>query len=131
MKKLLLIIPVLAFATLAYAGPFPDITIADVKSAIAAKNVVLLDVNGTDSWKDGHIPGAVDFESNRDKIAAVLPKDKDALVVAYCGSPQCSAYLQAANTAKKLGYTNVKHLTAGISGWKQAGEALEKAKATN
>jgi len=25
-----------------------------------------------------------------------------------------------------LGYTNIKHLSAGISGWKSAGKKLEK-----
>ena len=34
----------------------------------------------------------------------------------------------AANAAKQLGYTNVKHLSAGISGWKEAKAPLEPAK---
>ena len=33
---------------------------------------------------------------------------------------------KAAKAAEKLGYTNVKHLSAGISGWKDAGKPLEK-----
>lgn len=57
----------------------------------------------------------------------MLPKDKDALIVAYCGGPRCGAYASAAKAAEKLGYTNVKHLTAGISGWQEAGEKMEKA----
>jgi rhodanese-related sulfurtransferase len=36
------------------------------------------------------------------------------------------AYKQAATAAEKLGYKNVKHLSAGISGWKDAGEKTEK-----
>jgi len=48
------------------------------------------------------------------------------LVVAYCGGPSCNAYTRAANAASKLGYTNVKHLSAGISGWLQAKELTEK-----
>ena len=53
--------------------------------------------------------------------------NKDALIVAYCGGPQCMAYKAAAKKAVALGYTNVKHLSAGISGWKDAGEKVEKA----
>jgi len=34
----------------------------------------------------------------------------------------------AARAAEKLGYTNIRHLTAGISGWKEAGEKTEPAK---
>ena len=36
-------------------------------------------------------------------------------------------YKTAAEKAVALGYTNVKHLSAGISGWKEAGEKVEKA----
>ena len=105
----------------------PEISIEDLKKAIDDKSVTVIDVNGTDSYKSGHIPTAVDFEANSDKLEKVLPKDKDALVVAYCGGPQCGAYKAAAKKAVALGYTNVKHLKAGISGWKEAGEKTEKA----
>jgi rhodanese-related sulfurtransferase len=30
--------------------------------------------------------------------------------------------------AKRLGYTNIKHLAVGIRGWKKAGEPTESAK---
>jgi rhodanese-related sulfurtransferase len=106
--------------------PYPDVSIKDLKTAIEKKQVTVIDVNGTDSYKQGHIPGAIDFEANAEKFEKVLPKDKDALVVAYCGGPQCMAYQAAAKKAKALGYTNVKHLSAGISGWKGAGEKVEK-----
>ena len=103
----------------------PEITIPELKSAISAKQVVLLDANGTETWSKGHIPGAIDFTAAKDNLANVLPKDKNALVVAYCGGPKCQAYQAAAKAAEKLGYKNVKHLTAGISGWQEAGEKTE------
>jgi rhodanese-related sulfurtransferase len=106
---------------------YGDITISELKAVIADKSAVILDVNGTDSYNSGHIPTAQNFEAVKDKLATVLPKDKDALVVAYCGGPQCSAYKQAVTAALAMGYTNVKHLKPGISGWKQAGEKTEKA----
>ena len=90
----------------------------------------MIDVNGSDSYKEGHIPTAIDFEAKNEKLKEVLPKEKDALIVAYCGGPQCGAYKTAAKAAMALGYTNVKHLSAGISGWKQAGEKLEKPQET-
>ncbi|MFZ2643029.1 MAG: rhodanese-like domain-containing protein, partial [Verrucomicrobiia bacterium] len=77
---------------------------------------------------EGHIPGAINFSSTKGKLAKLLPKDKSALVVAYCGGPSCGAYAAAASAAKSLGYTNVKHLSAGISGWMKAGEKTEKGK---
>jgi rhodanese-related sulfurtransferase len=125
MKKLI----ALAFALVAsvgFAAEFPDISIADLKQAIADKKVTVIDVNGPASYANGHIPGAINFAAQKDSLASLLPSDKGALVVAYCGGPQCSAYKAAANAASQLGYTNVKHLSAGIKGWKDAKEALEK-----
>lgn len=104
---------------------FPSISTEDLKQAIAAKKVVLLDVNGTESWQEGHIPGALDFDKVEGKLAKVLPADKNALVVAYCGNERCSAYKAGAAAAKKLGYTNVKHYSKGIAGWKKSGEKTE------
>lgn len=126
MKKLVTLLATAMVAGLVHAAQFPEISIADVKSAISTNSAVLLDVNGTDSWLEGHVPGAIDFVANKDKLAALLPQDKNALVVAYCGNPHCTAYLKAATAAQALGYTNVKHMTAGIAGWKDAGETVEK-----
>ena len=126
MKKLAALAVSVLFAASVYAAEFPDISIGDLKTAMSSQKVVLLDANGTDSWQSGHIPGAIDFSAKQDKLASVLPQDKNVLVVAYCGNPACPAYHAAAVAAKKLGYKNIKHLAAGIQGWKSAGEKIEK-----
>ncbi|MGA2137316.1 MAG: rhodanese-like domain-containing protein [Verrucomicrobiia bacterium] len=126
MKKFFALATTLLLVATVYAGEVQDITIPELKAAIEAKKVTLLDANGSKSWKAGHIPGAIDFKANPDKLASVLPSDKGALVVAYCGGPQCQAYKAAVEAAQKLGYTNIKHLPAGISGWTKAGEATDK-----
>ncbi len=126
MKKLVLSLATLLIAMAVQAGEFPEISIGELEKAIAAKKATVIDVNGTESWNQARIPGAINFEADRGKLAKLLPKDKDALVVAYCGGPQCSAYQAAAKAAKELGYTNVKHLKAGISGWLAAERKVEK-----
>lgn len=126
MKRFLSVAVTLLLAASAYAGDVKDITIPELKAAIDSKQVTLLDANGSKSWKEGHIPGAIDFKANEEKLASMLPADKSALVVAYCGGPACMAYKSAAAAAQKLGYTNVKHLPAGISGWTKAGEPTDK-----
>lgn len=117
-----------AVSSVAYGADhkFGDITHKELTEAIKAKTVVLIDVNGSDSFKSGHIPGALDFETKGKELAATLPKDKAALVVAYCGSPQCPAWEEGAKAVAALGYTNVKHYTGGISGWKEAGGEIQK-----
>jgi rhodanese-related sulfurtransferase len=115
-----------AVAHAASAQKVPAISHGDLQTAIKAGTVTLLDVNGSDSFKEGRIPGAVDFIARKAQLATVLPKDKQALVVAYCGNEYCSAYLAAVTAARELGYTNVRHYAPGIEGWKDAGAKVEK-----
>jgi len=127
MKKLLATLCAIAISGVAvFAAEYPDISIAELKKAIEEKKVTVIDVNGASSYAKGRIPTALNFAEVKDDLASKLPADKGALIVAYCGGPSCSAYTRAANKAKELGYTNVKHLSEGISGWMQAGETLEK-----
>jgi len=125
MKKLIALLATVMLAFSAAAGEYADISVNDLEKAIKAGKVTVIDVNGAKSFQKGHIPGAIAFK-NADTLKGKLPKDKDALIVAYCGGPKCSAYKRGASAAEKLGYTNIKHLSAGISGWKSAGKKLEK-----
>ncbi|MBL9199913.1 MAG: rhodanese-like domain-containing protein [Opitutaceae bacterium] len=128
MKTLTALLTSLCLAAVAFAasGKVADISHADLQKAIAAKAVTLIDVNGTDSFKEGRIPGAIDFIAQEKKLAALLPKDKNALIVAYCGNEYCNAYQSAASAALALGYKNVKHYSPGIDGWKKSGAKVEK-----
>lgn len=126
MKKLSAVLTTLALAVMVFAGEFADVSVKEVDALVKSKKAVIIDVNGTESYKKGHVPGALDFEAIKENFAAKLPADKNTLVVAYCGGPKCMAYQAAANAASKLGYKNVKHMSAGISGWKEASMKLEK-----
>lgn len=110
----------------AQANEVPSITHQALVKAISAKKVVILDVNGTESYEAGHIPGALNFEQVNGNLKSKLPANKKALIVAYCGGPMCMAYKRGAEAAMKLGYTNVKHYSPGISGWKKSGARVEK-----
>ncbi len=54
--------------------------------------------------------------------SASLPKDKTAPIILYCKSGRMSA--EALLTVRKLGYTNVRHLSGGMDVWQKAGEKL-------
>jgi rhodanese-related sulfurtransferase len=120
MKKYLTLIATAVFATSVFAGEFADLSVTDVKALADAKTAVIIDANSPESYQAGHVPGALSFAVIHDKLAASLPADKSTLIVAYCGNPKCGAYLRAAKAAQKLGYTNIKHMPAGIAGWKEA-----------
>ena len=125
MKKLLVFLASAVVAVSAYAGEFADISVTEVQKLAESKSAVIIDANGNDSYKAGHVPGALSFAAIKDNLIASLPADKGALIIAYCGNPQCGAYLKAAKAAQQLGYTNIKHMPAGISGWKAAGMKTE------
>jgi rhodanese-related sulfurtransferase len=105
---------------------YADISAKDLKAAVDTGKVTLLDCNGTKSFQKGHIPGAINFETNSENLSGKLPSDKSSLIVAYCGGPRCNAYKKGAEAARSLGYTNVKHFSGGISGWSDADYSLEK-----
>ncbi|MCZ6674980.1 MAG: rhodanese-like domain-containing protein [Verrucomicrobia bacterium] len=126
MKKLIALCAVTLLAVSATASEYANISINDLEKAIKSGKVAVIDVNGTKSYANGHIPGAIDFDKVSDDLKSKLPADKDRLIVAYCANPECPAYKYGADAAKKLGYTNIKHLSAGISGWRAAGKKIEQ-----
>ena len=127
MKKFLTLIAAVLISASAFAGEFPDISITEVKTLTESKKVVIIDVNGSESFAKAHIPGALNFDTIEASLAKSLPADKNTQIVAYCGGPRCNAYKAAATAAEKLGYKNIKHMSAGISGWVSAGMKTEKA----
>ncbi|WP_022663868.1 rhodanese-like domain-containing protein [Desulfospira joergensenii] len=68
----------------------------------------------------GHIPGAVSIPfSEFDRKKDLLPKDKNALVIFYCGGLKCKLSHKSAKKAQALGYTNVKVFAKGFPEWKK------------
>lgn len=105
----------------------PDISHDELLAAVKSKSAVIIDVNGSESYQQGRIPGALDWNQVKGDLAKHLPADKSTLIVAYCGNEKCGAYKAAASAATALGYTNVKHYSKGIAGYKASGAELETA----
>ena len=126
MKKILIPFLLIWAAVSLQGQEFGDISIEDLQKAILAKKVAIIDVNGQRSFQNGHIPGAINFSSQKQALKKLLPSDKNTLIVAYCGGPSCRAYIRGAKAASELGYNNIRHLSAGISGWKKSGNKVAK-----
>jgi rhodanese-related sulfurtransferase len=80
---------------------------------------IIIDVNSPQSWTQAHVPGAL----NLDPVAykdTDLPSAKTSSLVFYCSNPMCRKASNAARRAKQLGYSDVKVMSAGISGWLSA-----------
>lgn len=108
-----------------YEENFPNMQQGEVAAAIEADAAVLVDANGKETYEKGHLPGAVHLEAVKEDPEAALPEDKDALIVAYCGGPNCRLWTKAADELHELGYTNVRHYRGGLEEWKESGRRLE------
>jgi rhodanese-related sulfurtransferase len=90
-----------------------------LKELMQRQQVTVVDVNSRQSWMKAHVPGALHLDpaaySDSD-----LPAGKDANLVFYCSNPLCRKAPNAARRAEKMGYGNVKVMSAGITGWMAA-----------
>lgn len=91
-----------------------------------SSGITIVDVNSRQSWMSARVPGAVHYDDG-----AELPADKSAALVFYCSNPLCRKAPNAAKRAKQLGYTNVRVMPAGISGWIGAGLPTESGKVSS
>jgi hypothetical protein len=66
----------------------PEISVADAAAGMEAKQVTFVDCNGAEVRKKlGIIPGAILVDDEETFAASVLPADKAAKLVFYCGGP--------------------------------------------
>lgn len=88
----------------------------DLHLQIQQQTVTVFDVNSVQSWNKAHVPGALNLDPENYSVAD-LPMDKASSLVFYCSNPMCRKAPNAARRAKKMGYENIKVLSAGITGW--------------
>ena len=104
---------------------FQDLSFSDAKSMISdTSGMVILDVRTPEEYAGGHLANAVNIDvkasSFRDELGR-LDKNKPYLV--YCRSGKRS--LEAVNSMKELGFTNVNNLTGGINQWQAEGGKIK------
>jgi phage shock protein E len=98
-----------------------DIDADQLAAILQAGDVTLLNVK---TPYIGEIEGTDLYIPYTDLVAraAELPQDRTAPIVVYCRTGNQSAI--AARTLLDLGYTNVKNLAGGMTGWTASGRGL-------
>ena len=86
--------------------------------------VTIIDVNSRAGWLAGRVPGALNLDS-ASFGSGDLPTDRDAVVVFYCSGFMCRKAPNAARRAAAMGYRRVQVMSAGITGWVNAGLPTE------
>ncbi|MFM1959134.1 MAG: hypothetical protein RL588_651 [Pseudomonadota bacterium] len=95
-----------------------DLTPAEVKAALDAHEILLIDVREPGEFGAERIHGALNFPLSSFDPAA-LPAQAGRRVVFQCGSGKRSA--TAVGHCQKAGQVHDAHLAGGILAWKAAG----------
>ncbi|WP_101387219.1 rhodanese-like domain-containing protein [Streptomyces sp. TLI_146] len=101
--------------------------VSDVASVLAAggePGFVVLDSRSTESWDQGHVPGAVHLPTALIAEQAEQLLDKSVPVVTYCWGPGCNGATRAALALAELGY-QVKEMLGGFEYWVREGFEFE------
>ncbi|SBT39894.1 rhodanese-like domain-containing protein [Micromonospora auratinigra] len=102
------------------------ITRDELRAAIDADAVTVVDALGGEYYARQHLPGAIPLvEADVDDRAGELLPDRDAPVVTYCSNPSCPNSGRVADRLTALGWTNVRKYAEGIEDWVGAGLPTE------
>lgn len=104
----------------------PRISIDDVKTLIAKKQVVLIDVRDPMSFSQGHMPGAINVPFDFLPDHADEWRREKRLLVTYCACVNEGTAARAALDMNAFGIKNVKALLGGWNEWIKRGEKTEK-----
>jgi rhodanese-related sulfurtransferase len=94
----------------------------DVHAALTAGHpgFVVLDVRSPESFRNGHVSGAINLPHARINERNLDAYPPDTLFVVYCNGPHCNGADRAAVRLARLG-RRVKKMIGGITGWKDEG----------
>lgn len=98
--------------------------VADHLVVPAGDKVMLIDSRPYETkYVQGHLPTAVSLPDSKfeEKAGALLPKDKNTLLIFYCEGPACKLSHKSAAKAEKLGYANVVVYAGGFPDWVATG----------
>ena len=88
-----------------------------------APGFVLLDVRAPESYREGHVPSAINLPHGRVTERNLAAYPPETLFVVYCAGPHCNGADKAAVRLARLGRP-VKKMIGGIEGWKDEGFSL-------
>src|ERR1043165_16877 len=91
-----------------------SISPADLLALAERRKVAIFDCNSRQSWASAHVPGAAHLDA-QGYAAGQRPAEGATELVFSGGTPLCRRAPAPAKRAKRMGYDNVRVMSAGIS----------------
>lgn len=113
----------LSAPSLAAVDEFKVISTEQLKQMLdEKKDFTLVDARTKEEYQEAHIEKAVNIqEKNFDELAALLPANRNALLVFYCNGIKCGKSKKVAAKAQAAGYTNILVYIEGFPVWEERG----------
>jgi rhodanese-related sulfurtransferase len=108
--------------------------LAQFRSAVENKTVLIFDARPSAFFLRGHVPGALNlardnFAQDYRRLSGVLKGADDKPIIVYCSGGACHDSRLVANALLSLGFTNVRVFTGGWEAWSAAGLPVSREKA--
>jgi len=95
------------------------------------RDVLFIDARPWGKFVGSSIIGSMSVPDTKfDKLSKLMPIDKNAHIVTYCGGYKCNKSHNVAKKLMTLGYTNVKVYAAGFPEWKMFSHPITGGKST-
>src|SRR5262245_27621728 len=125
--------------TLGDSDPTPEITTAELREALAASKVIVLDARPKEEYAVSHIPGARSvagkpglapslYTADVSDVVRSIP-DRTTSIVVYCNGLYCGRSKRFSADLRAAGYTNVRRYQLGIPAWRGLGGVTQVEKA--
>jgi rhodanese-related sulfurtransferase len=116
-------------------APPATVSLSEFRSAVEAKNALILDARPSAFFGEGHVPGALNlsrdnFASDYHRLSTALKETDDKPVIVYCSGGACHDSRLVANALLTLGFNNVSIYTGGWDEWSAAGLPVVKGSAS-
>lgn len=122
----LVAVSLLATAARSAENEHPVVTTEQLRTMMDEKKVFLLvDTRTAEEFEEAHIKGAISIpEKVFEEKLALLPGERNALIVLYCNGVKCGKSKKAAKKAEAAGYRNLQIYAEGFPVWEEKGLAI-------
>ena len=104
----------------------PRISIDEVKTLMAKKQVILVDVRDPQTFAEGHMPGALNVPFDHIPNYVDAWKKDSRVLVTYCACANETTAARAVVDMNAFGITNAKALLGGWNEWVKRGEQIQR-----